>query len=96
MSFHKYCEVCDTFVTCSFSPSWCPWCGKDLRYEPLVEFSGIEGRLSKLNEIRGFPDPPDKIHWDGYYAHETGRHLLLNKVEKSSVPQVEIKQISLF
>lgn len=92
MSFSKYCEICDTIVTCSFSPSWCPWCGKDLREEQLVEFSGIDGRLNLLNKMRGFPDLPDKIPWDGYYAHKTGRHFLLSKNKKP----VEYRQINLF
>ncbi len=97
MGYIKYCDICDTLVTCSFKPNWCPWCGKDLRGEPLLEdFTTIEGRLELLNRMRGNPDPPDKIPWDRYYAHNTGRHLLLNKIKRDSVPQVEVKQISLF
>lgn len=96
MTYHKYCDICDTFVTCTFKPNWCPWCGKDLREETLVDFVGIDGRLDLLNEIRGFPDPPDKIPWDGYYSYKSGRHSLLKKGFKEVPKIVEVRQISLF
>lgn len=97
MSFIKYCNVCDRLVCCSFKPNWCPWCGKDLQTEALLEnFNTSNERLELLNRMRGNPDPPEKIPWDGYYVRKTGHNLLLKQINQHSAPQVEVKQISLF
>ena len=78
-TYNKYCDICDTLVSCTFSPSFCPWCGKDLRGKPLVDFTDIEGRLELLNKMRGYPDKPGAIPWDWYYSKKNGRRELLEK-----------------
>lgn len=42
----KYCPVCNDLVTCSFAPSYCCWCGYDLRNQECEPaFTTYEERL---------------------------------------------------
>ncbi len=55
----KWCSVCHEIVSTNSIPSFCCWCGKDLRNEEILpEFTSWDERVALIEKLKNRSESP--------------------------------------